>query len=157
MKDDFNQLVKEIKHIEKNIKKYEAQNESLPKGTIFVRKIHKKSFAYRNRRIDGKVISEYLGPLGREYVDEEVSLSKRYKKNMKMIRELKKILDQMCKRINKKNKRQTEALDFAININAVDGVRPDEDSIAIIKLYEKGVLDFETTENILMRLSHAKG
>ena len=151
MENDFNQLVKEIKRIEKNIKKYEAQNESLPKGTIFVRKIHKKSFAYRNRRIDGKVISEYLGPLGREYVDEEVSLSKRYKKNMKMIRELKKILDQMCKRINKKNKKH-ELMDFAININKTDSIEPSKKAKSLLKLLEDGVIDLETYEFAIDRM-----
>ena len=157
MEKENKDLEKLIKNIEKNIKKYEAQNESLPKGTIFVRKIHNKSFVYRNKRVNNKVVTEYLGPLGRDYVDMELSLSKRYKKNKKMIRELKKQLGQICSQFNKKNNQLFEETNFAININTVDGIRPDEDSISIIKLYEKGILDFETAEKALVRLSHAKG
>lgn len=156
MENEYKDLAKLIKQIQKNIKKYETQNEQLPKGTIFIRKIHNKSFAYRNKRIDGKVISEYLGPVGKDYVDDQLSLSKRYKKNMRMIKELKKDLHQICKSINKKHKDNFKYTNFAIDINKVDGVAPDDDSIAIIRLFEKGVLDFASTEKALMRLSNEK-
>lgn len=74
-----------------------------------------------------------------------------------MIKELKKDLNQICKQFNKKHKQTFETTNFAININTVDGIKPDEDSISIIQLYEKGILDFETAEKALTRLSHAKG
>lgn len=42
--------------------------------------------------------------------------------------------------------------EFAININLVDGVAPSEKARKIIKLFEEGILDSETTQIALKRL-----
>ena len=58
--------------------------------------------------------------------------------------------------MSKKNKKESENLtDFAISINMVDGVKPDRDAIAIIRLYEKGLLTLEDAERALDKLEYA--
>lgn len=148
-------LIKLAKQMTKNLKKYEDRLKDLPQGTIYVRKINKKSYVYRNRKINGKVVSEYIGRLGEDRTKIEMKKSKIYKQNCKLIKEVKKNLESMSKEIDKNRKKNEENLTkFAIYINKVDGVEPDRDAINIIKLYEKGYLDLNDAEKALMRLSY---
>ena len=73
-------LKEEINRLAKNIANYESLLLSLPRGTIFVRKMGESFFAYRRRKENGKVISEYLGNIELEAVQNEIQLSKDYKR-----------------------------------------------------------------------------
>ena len=146
------QEYKEIQKILKQIDQNEKKIAGLPKGTIFVRKINNKKYVYRNRKINGKVKSEYLGPFDNDNVKAEIQKSKFYKNGKMNIRKLRKQLED----ISRKTKKESENLtDFAISINMVDGVKPDKDAIAIIRLYEKGLLTLEDAERALDKLEYA--
>lgn len=156
MDQDYKELTKLIKQIDKNIRKYEEQNKNLPRGTIFIRKINKKSYVYRNRKECGKVISEYLGVYGDPHADEEIKKSKLYKNGVLNIRRLRKQLEHICKKASKNKDNDEDLTKFAININRVDGITPDKDAITILKLFEKGLIDSEAAEKALIRLSYVK-
>ena len=53
---------------------------SLPRGSIFIRKIGESSFAYRKRKENGKVVSEYLGNINDEKAQQQIELSNDYKR-----------------------------------------------------------------------------
>lgn len=153
MENEFKELAKEIKKITKNIQKCEEEMKDLPKGSIFVRKINNKKYVYRNRKVNKKVISQYLGPYYSPEVIEEMNKSKLYKKNKKMIKLLKIKLDTIANGLNKKYKTAKGSLtQFAININQCDGLKPSDKSIALLKLLEKKVIDLETYEFAIDRM-----
>lgn len=74
-----NVLLEEADRLESIIKFYTDELTKLPKGTIFIRKIKNSSFAYRKRKINNTVISEYLGPVYKEEVQKEIERTKDYK------------------------------------------------------------------------------
>lgn len=73
-------LFEEIERVERNIESYNKMLNSLPKGSIFIRKMGNSSFAYRKRKENGKVISEYLGNINERNVKEQIELSQEYKR-----------------------------------------------------------------------------
>ena len=73
-------LFEEIERVERNIESYNKMLNSLPKGSIFIRKMGNSSFAYRKRKENGKVISEYLGNINEQNVKEQIELSQDYKR-----------------------------------------------------------------------------
>ncbi len=73
-------LSEEIHRLEKNIVHYQEMLLSLPRGSIFIRKMGESSFAYRKRKENGKVISEYLGNINNEEVQKQIELSHEYKR-----------------------------------------------------------------------------
>ena len=152
MENDYKELTKLIKQIDKNIRKYEERNKTLPKGTIFVRKINKKYYVYRNRKINGKVISKYLGVYGDPKVDEEIKKSKLYKNGVLNIRRLKKQLDDICKQTNNKQKSISDTINFAIQMNRVDSIEPSEKALELLKLLDRGIIDLETYQLIIDRM-----
>lgn len=155
MSQEYKDLAKLIKQINKNIEKHEEQQKSLPPGTIFVRKINNKSYVYRNKKLNGKTNCKYLGCLNDPEVQKAMEDAKQYKKNALKIKQLKKNLDKICKKVNSKSKNENTLTKFAININKVDGISPDKDAVTILGLYEKGILELEEAEKALMRLSYA--
>lgn len=88
-------LLEEIQRLERNILKYEEMLKSLPRGSIYIRKIGNSSFMYRKRKENGKVISEYLGNANGSNIQKEIELSEEYKRIKANIRiakeELKKL------------------------------------------------------------------
>ena len=72
-------LKEERIRIERNIEAYNQMLLSLPRGSIFIRKMGNSSFAYRKRKENGKVISVYLGNINNPDVQEQIELSKDYK------------------------------------------------------------------------------
>ena len=88
-------LQEENQRLERNIANYEKMLANLPRGSIFIRKMGDSLFAYRKRKEDGKVISEYLGNINNNDVKKEIELSgdyKRIKKNLRIAKaELKKL------------------------------------------------------------------
>lgn len=156
MNQEYKDLAKLIKQINKNIAKHEEEQKYLPSGTIFVRKINNKSYVYRNKKMDGKTKSNYLGCLSDPEVKKEIEKSKQYKKNIVMIRKLKQDLNKICKKINSKTQKGENLTEFAININRVDGLEPSNKAKALLKLLEHDVIDLETYEFAIDRIySHA--
>lgn len=146
-------LIKLAKQMTKNLKKYEDRLKDLPQGTIYVRKINKKSYVYRNRKINGKVVSEYIGRLGEDRTKIEMKKSKIYKQNCKLIKEVKKNLESMSKEIDKSRKKNEEDLTkFAININKTDGLEPSKKAQTLLKLLELDIIDLETYESAIDRM-----
>lgn len=79
-------LLEEINRLEKNILEYEKMLSSLPRGSIFIRQMGKSKFAYRKRKENGVVISEYLGSIDNDSVKKEIALSNDYKRISNNIR-----------------------------------------------------------------------
>ena len=79
-------LLEEINRLEKNIANYQKMLSSLPRGSIFIRKIGQSSFAYRKRKENGKVVSDYLGNINNDKVKKEIELSRDYKRISNNIR-----------------------------------------------------------------------
>lgn len=73
-------LLEEIARLERKIAGYEQLLLSLPRGTIFVRKMGGSSFAYRKKKENGRVFSEYLGNIKDDGVQKEIKLSEEYKR-----------------------------------------------------------------------------
>ena len=88
-------LQEEIIRLEKNISAYKKMLDSLPRGTIFIRKMGESFFAYRRKKEAGKVVSEYLGNINNDEVQKQIELSNDYKRIKNNIRiaqsELKKL------------------------------------------------------------------
>lgn len=85
-------LLDEISELKREIAACEAKLLSLPRGSIFIRKMGNSSFAYRKRKENGKVISEYLGNVDSLEVKRQMRLSQEYKLTKKDLRRLKKRL-----------------------------------------------------------------
>ena len=152
MENEYKEMAALVKSINKKLLKCEKNLETLPKGTIYKRKINNKYYVYRNQKINGKVFSQYLGVDGDPFVKQEIKKSKLYKNNKLNVKALKKQLDKMCKEINKKEKRTAENVSFAININKVDGLEPSNKAKALLNLLENGVIDLETYEFAIDRM-----
>ena len=73
-------FLEEINRLESNISNYKKILFSLPKGSLFIRRMGNSEFAYRKRKENGKVISEYLGNVNSDKVKEQIYLSKEYKR-----------------------------------------------------------------------------
>lgn len=73
-------LFEEVERLDKNIKHYEKMLNDLPRGSIFIRKMGSSSFAYRKRKENGKVVSEYLGNVESNDVQKQIELSREYKR-----------------------------------------------------------------------------
>ena len=79
-------LLEEIKRLEKNITSYEQMLLSLPRGTIFIRKMGNSYFVYRKRKENERVLTEYLGNSKDEFAQKQIELSNDYKRIKKNIR-----------------------------------------------------------------------
>jgi len=70
-------------------KKYINKIESLPKGSVSVKKRNQNEYLYLANRRDGKVKFDYIGPVGSEKardIMEQVELRKDYKKKLKQVK-----------------------------------------------------------------------
>lgn len=85
-------LFEEVERLNKNIKRYEDMLNDLPRGSIFIRQMGSSSFAYRKRKENGKVLSEYLGNIENDEVQKQIELSQEYKRIKNNIRIAKKEL-----------------------------------------------------------------
>lgn len=85
-------LLDEISELKREIAACEAKLLSLPRGSIFIRKMGNSSFAYRKRKENGKVVSEYLGNVEIIEVKRQIRLSQYYKLTKRDLRKLKKRL-----------------------------------------------------------------
>lgn len=96
----------EIKTLESKLFKLENKLSTYPKGTIFVRKMRNKYFAYRKYREGNKIISEYLGPSDKESVIEAELKFFEARKIKNQIRKVKEDLEYYAKllKISKKSR-----------------------------------------------------
>ena len=100
-------LLEEIERLERNISEYQKILSSLPRGSIFIRKIGGSSYAYRKRKENGKIVSEYLGNIDSDETKRQIELSEEYKRiksNIKIANEelikIRKVLHSFNKRNN---------------------------------------------------------
>ena len=93
-------LIEESKRVERNISNYQNMLNSLPRGSIFIRKMGNSSFAYRKYKENGRVISIYLGNVKEAKVRQEIELSNDYKRIRKNIAVAKNELAKLRKVIN---------------------------------------------------------
>lgn len=73
-------LLEEINRLESNIFNYKKMLSSLPKGSLFIRRMGNSEFVYRKRKENGKVVSEYLGNINSVKAKEQMLLSNEYKR-----------------------------------------------------------------------------
>lgn len=73
-------LLEEINRLESNIFNYKKMLSSLPKGSLFIRRMGNSEFVYRKRKENGKVVSEYLGNINSVKTKEQMLLSNEYKR-----------------------------------------------------------------------------
>jgi len=98
-------LLEELERLENNIVYYKQQLSSLPRGSIVIRKVGNSSFAYRNKKVNGKVICEYLGNINNEDVQKQIELSDEYKRmseNLRIVNSELKKLKKACKAFQRK-------------------------------------------------------
>ena len=81
-------LKEELARNERMIKRYQAELDSLPKGTIVKRIINTDEYYYLNYRENKKVISKYLGKADAFNLDD---LEKQIKKRQDIIKILRKL------------------------------------------------------------------
>lgn len=93
-------LNEEINRLKSNIVSYEQMLLSLPRGTIFIRKVGNSLFVYRKRKENGKVLSEYIGSFNSENTKKEIEKSKDYKRIKNNIRIAKKELVKLERAVN---------------------------------------------------------
>ena len=90
-------LLEEVERQERVVASYEEMLCSLPRGSLFIRKMGGSSFAYLKRREGEKVISIYLGNVNGEEVKKQIELSKEYKRISDNLKIAKKELKQLRK------------------------------------------------------------
>lgn len=151
---NFDTVIQEyIDDLNNSLVKIEKELSTLPKGSVYVRKINNKYFVYRNHREGKKVISKYLGPLNEE-TQKHIMNYLRYKK----LNEQKKQVMNNLKDINKRNtnrkKKETpkEVVDFAIGISTVDSKEPSTKVRRLLELLAAGDIDLETYDFAVDRL-----
>lgn len=89
----FKEVVKEeIERQEKKILFYSNESQKLNPGTLFIRKIGGNSYAYSKRKINGKVISKYLGSINDKETIKRIEEIKEYKRLKSNLMEAKKEL-----------------------------------------------------------------
>ncbi len=90
-------LIEEVQRLNKEIKHYKEMLNALPRGSIFIRQMGSSSFAYRKRKENGKVLSEYLGNVKSDEVQKQIELSQEYKRIKNNIRIVEKELIKLQK------------------------------------------------------------
>ena len=93
-------LIEESERLKRNISHYQKMLNSLPRGSIFIRKMGNSSFAYRKYKENGKVVSVYLGNANLEMVKKQIELCNDYKRIKKNIAIAKNELAKLRKVIN---------------------------------------------------------
>lgn len=73
-------LSEEISRSKRSVDNYQRLLDSLPRGTIFVRRMGNEYYVYRRRKESGRVISQYLGKEGSLEAKEGIRLSNEYKR-----------------------------------------------------------------------------
>lgn len=99
-------LREEYMRLDRKVEFYEQQLNSLPKGSIFIRKVGSSSYAYRKIKENGKVVSVYLGNVQEESVKHELTLSEEYHNTKKAISSLKFELSSLRKAIDSYDRKQ---------------------------------------------------
>ena len=88
-------LREELDRLESNLLAFKNKLTGLPRGTIYISKMYNSSFVYRKKKENGKVVSEYIGPLNDEKSRIAIEEAKDYKRIKSIIsdgnKELKKI------------------------------------------------------------------
>ncbi len=79
-------LKEEVDRLKLALQRYEKMLESLPKGYIFIRKVNSNCFVYRKKKVNGKVISEYIGKEGSDKANKAIEDAKEYKRIKSNIR-----------------------------------------------------------------------
>ena len=78
-------LREELDRLESNLLALKEKLSKLPRGTIYIAKAYNSFFVYRKRKENGRVISEYIGPLDDEISKQAIEQAKDYKRLKAMI------------------------------------------------------------------------
>lgn len=152
MNDELTKLVKDLSKLEKEYIKNKEKIKTLPKGSIYIRKMRNQYFVYRKYRDGNKVISKYVGPLKSEKVKEVIKDCEEYKKTKVNVRTLNNKINNIVKQIDKTNKQKHDLTDFAVNVSMVDSPRPSDTAIVLLKLLEDNLIDLDTYERAIRRM-----
>ena len=90
-------LREELDRLESNLLAFKNKLSSLPRGTIYISKMYNSSFVYRKRKENGKVVSEYIGPLNDQKSIDAIEQAKDYKRIKGMISDGNKELQKLRK------------------------------------------------------------
>lgn len=92
-------LREELERLESNLLAFKEKLAMLPRGTIYISKVYNSSFVYRKRKENGKVVSEYIGPLNEDKSQVAIEQARDYKRLKKMISDGNKELAKLRKAI----------------------------------------------------------
>ncbi len=103
MKSDLIKAVfsDELDRTSRLIDRYENEIKSLPKGSIFKRKIGNQEYYYLNYRDGKKVISKFLGKCSEYNINELVELLNKRKEYVSLVKKLKNDKKELLKELKK--------------------------------------------------------
>jgi len=79
-------LKEEVKRLEGNIHFFSNMLKSIPRGTVSIQKINNNYFVYRKKKVDGRVVSEYIGKKGSKESIKAFEDAEKYRKVKKDLR-----------------------------------------------------------------------
>jgi len=79
-------LKEEVKRLEENIHFFSNMLKSIPRGTVSIQKISNNYFVYRKKKVDGRVVSEYIGKKGSKESIKAFEDAEKYRKVKKDLR-----------------------------------------------------------------------
>lgn len=136
--------------LKKRLHKNEEEIKSLPRGTLFIRKMNGKEYVYRSKKVNGKVIQEYLGPLDNESTKTEMAKSLAYKRKRMIIMETKREIQKLSGKESKEN--PDSVVNFLIGMSTVDSKAPSPQAKKLLKLLVEEVIDYETYKFAIERM-----
>lgn len=149
-----NEIENEKEILKATISEYEKKISNLPKGSLYFRDIKGRSFVYRSKRVGSKIISEYVGPVnsekGRLAYDQEMT-KRIFKNNLLKAKEELKLLSKKIKVIEPQKTQSQDITEIAVGMSMVDAKAPSKRAKVLTKLYELGIIDFETCKFAIMR------
>ncbi len=72
-------LKEEVKRLEESIRFFSNMLKSIPRGSIFIQKINNKYFVYRKKKVNNKVVSEYIGKKGSKQSNDAIKDAVKYR------------------------------------------------------------------------------
>ena len=155
-------IIKEYKELLHRKNEIEQALPSLPEGYISIKTIKEKQYYYLQKRVGGKITSEYLKENEADTIKEQVELCKKYKAELPKIQVRLKELEQAAKLIDKSiarhlallklscgmdslsNEQKERSTSFANALNAIEGVHASEATQQNIEKWKAGDESFSS-------------